>query len=363
MSGLLLKGVSKRYGNGINAVSNFNLELTKGELTVLAGPKGSGKSTIINMICGLETADEGEIFIDQHNCAGLLPKEREVAVIFPSHTFYPGHTVYDNLDFSLRLVKCSKEERHNRIMKTAEDMGISDTLKKLPENLTSAESFNLILARAVIREPKIILIDEPFPDIPSPEQELFWNAIVEVNKKFRYTVIVATNNPEQALAIKARTVVLKNGYIQQIDSVEKIYENPTNVYVAQFINKFNMTTTEGVLNENEEGGLELFIDKASVVIPIDAPENKKLKSYVEREVTVGIRRNSLRPEKNAEKGVKGRIEEITEENGVRKGLFKSKLFEANITIDETIKKGDKVALQAGKGSFFIFDRDTGKTIF
>ncbi len=362
MSGLLLKGVSKRYGNGINAVSNFNLELAKGELTVLAGPKGSGKSTILNIICGLETADEGEIIIDQQNCAGLAPKERGVCVVFPSHTFYPGHTVYENLEFSLKLVKCQKAERRERIMKTVEALGIADTLEKLPEELTPAQSFEAILARAVVREPKIILIDEPFPDIPTEEQELFWQAMVDLNKKFRHTMIVATNNPEQALAIKARTVVLKNGYIQQIDAVDRICENPANVYVAQFINRFNMTTAEAVLSENEAGGLSLLIDKVSAEIPVIAPENKKLSSYIGREVTVGIRRSLLVPKKNAEQGIKGKIDEVTEENGVRKGMFKSKLFDAEITLDDTMKKGDKVALQAVEGSIFIFDRDTGKTI-
>ena len=362
MSGLLLKGVSKRYGNGINAVSNFNLELAKGELTVLAGPKGSGKSTILNIICGLETADEGEIIIDQQNCAGLAPKERCVCVVFPSHTFYPGHTVYENLEFSLKLVKCQKAERRERIMKTVEALGIADTLEKLPEELTPAQSFEAILARAVVREPKIILIDEPFPDIPTEEQELFWQAMVDLNKKFRHTMIVATNNPEQALAIKARTVVLKNGYIQQIDAVDRICENPANVYVAQFINRFNMTTAEAVLSENEAGGLSLLIDKVSAEIPVIAPENKKLSSYIGREVTVGIRRSLLVPKKNAEQGIKGKIDEVTEENGVRKGMFKSKLFDAEITLDDTMKKGDKVALQAVEGSIFIFDRDTGKTI-
>jgi ABC-type sugar transport system ATPase subunit len=186
--------------------------------------------------------------------------------------------------------------------------------------------------------------------------------MVDLNKKFKHTMIVATNNPEQALAIKARTVVLKNGYIQQIDAVDRICENPANVYVAQFINRFNMTTAEAVLSENEAGGLSLLIDKVSAEIPVIAPENKKLSSYTGREVTVGIRRSLLVPKKNAEQGIKGKIDEVTEENGVRKGMFKSKLFDAEITLDDTMKKGDKVALQAVEGSIFIFDRDTGKTI-
>ncbi|MBR2742468.1 MAG: ABC transporter ATP-binding protein [Clostridia bacterium] len=361
MSGLLLKGVSKRYGNGINAVSNFNLDLSTGELVVLAGPKGSGKSTILNIICGLEAADEGEIFIEQQSCAGVTPKDRDVSVIFPSHTFYPGHTVYENLEFSLRLVKLPAAKRRERIMKAAEDMGITGILESLPEELAPAESFAAILARAVIREPKIILIDEPFPDIPPSEQELFWQAIINLNKKFKLTMLVATNNPEQALALKARTVVLKNGYIQQVDGVRKIYETPANVYVAQFINHFHMTTVEGVLSEGESGYV-LSIDKASSVIPVFAPENKKLSNYVGREVTVGIRHNGLKPSRHAESGIKGRFEEVRDENGVRTGFFKSKLFDTLVDVDASVKAGDKVTLEISEGSFFIFDRDTGKTI-
>lgn len=362
MSDLLLKGVSKRYLNGINAVSNFNLELSDGELVVLAGPKGAGKSTILNIICGLEKLDEGEVFIDAQSSIDISAKERGVAIIFPCHELYPNNTVYENLEFSLRLMKCPRSQREDKIMKVAKDMELTEVLEKLPEDLTPAENFAAILARCVIKNPKVILIDEPFPDMPSSEQEMFWQAIINLNKKFKHTMLVATNNPEEALAMKARTVILKNGYIQQVDNVSNIYKNPANIYVAQFINHFNMTTIEGSLSEKGDGALELVIDKGSISIPVNAPDNKKLGNYIGREVTVGIRHCCLKPNKNSDDGVKGKIDEVIIEDGKRLGMFKSKLFDARVYIDDAIREGDKVSLTIGEGSFFVFDRDTGKTI-
>jgi multiple sugar transport system ATP-binding protein len=364
MSGLLLKGISKRYLNGINAVSNFNLELADGEMIVIAGSAGAGKSTLLNIICGLETLDEGEIFIDSQSICEILPKDRKVAIIFPCHELYPNNTVYENLEFSLRLTKCPRSQIREKILKVAKELELVEFLDKMPNVLTPTEQFAAILARCVIKNPKIILIDEPFPSMDNEFQSYFRQAILTLNKKFNLTMIIATNNPDEVLAMSARTVILKNGYIQQVDNVKSIYQNPANFYVAQFMHHFNMTFFDAVLTEKNKEQLELFAEKGAMKFNLPLMRyNEKLKQYMNKEVLVGIRHFQLYIDDENADGISGEIDEIEVScDGQRYAYFKSKVIDIKIPIDSGYHEGDKINLSLKDKDLLIFDKDTGKTI-
>lgn len=356
---LLLKGISKRYLNGINAVSNFNLELSDGEFLVIGGSAGSGKSTILKIICGLEKADEGNIFIEKVSISNIMPKDRKVAIIFPCHELYPNNTVYENLEFSLRITKCPRFQMKDIIMSVAQDLEISDILDKMPSELSKTQHFAAILARCVIKRPKILLIDEPFDDMDISTQNHFSQAIITLNKKFKLTTIVATSNANEALAMNARTMILKNGYVQQVDNVSNIYKNPVNIYVAQFINQFNMTTTEAVLIE-DKGLLKLKFDKGAISL-LSLP-NEKIKSYINKEVLVGIRDNKLKISEKSTDGIECQIEEIEISNSQSFAYLKSKRFDIKLPITSKYNEGDIVNLVVEDDGVFVFDKDTGKTI-
>ena len=199
--------------------------------------------------------------------------------------------------------------------------------------------------------------------MPLEYQQSFWKAVLDLNEKFKITILLATNNPEEAFSLDVRTVILRNGYIQQIDNVANLQEKPANLYVAQFVNDMNMTTLEGVLEQGDDGTVKLIIDKGAIKVDISAAEdNKRLKNYIGRDVTAGIRHDFLKIAKNDELGIKGKIEQVSADADKNTALFKSKLFDAWICVGADVKEGDKISLEVNENAVFVFDRDTGKTI-
>ena len=235
MAGLKLNGVNKIYPSGENALFNINFETKDKEFIVVVGGEASGKSTLLRVVAGLEEPSSGEIYIDDKDVTDVEPKDRDVAMVFRSSTLYPALNVFDNMAFGLRLRKAPQALIEQRVKAAAAILGLNDVLYRKPKALTAAAKQRVAIGRAIVREPKLYLFDEPLSGLDDNLRADMLNVIINLQARMEGTFVYATKNLAEALAIGTRIVVLKNGLIQQIDTPENLYDYPANAYVAFYI--------------------------------------------------------------------------------------------------------------------------------
>jgi len=230
-----LQGVNKVYENLFQAVHNFNLEIKEHELIVFVGPSGCGKSTTLRMIAGLEAITTGDLFIDGKYCNELSSKQRDVAMVFQSYALYPHMSVYENMAFGLQIRNYSKEEIDARVRRAAEILQISELLKNYPKELSGGQKQRVALGRAIVRESKLFLMDEPLSNLDAKLRVSMRSEIIKLHKQLNATTIYVTHDQTEAMTMASRIVVMKKGVIQQIGTPEEVYESPANKFVASFI--------------------------------------------------------------------------------------------------------------------------------
>ena len=235
MAGLKLNGVNKVYPSGENALFNINFETKDKEFIVVVGGEASGKSTLLRVVAGLEEPSSGEIYIDDKDVTDVEPKDRDVAMVFRSSTLYPALNVFDNMAFGLRLRKAPQALIEQRVKAAAAILGLNDVLYRKPKALTAAAKQRVAIGRAIVREPKLYLFDEPLSGLDDNLRADMLNVIINLQARMEGTFVYATKNLAEAMAIGTRIVVLKNGLIQQIDTPENLYDYPANAYVAFYI--------------------------------------------------------------------------------------------------------------------------------
>ena len=235
MEGLKLNGVNKIYPSGENALFNINFETKDKEFIVVVGGEASGKSTLLRVVAGLEEPSSGEIYIDDKDVTDVEPKDRDVAMVFRSSTLYPALNVFDNMAFGLRLRKAPQALIEQRVKAAAAILGLNDVLYRKPKALTAAAKQRVAIGRAIVREPKLYLFDEPLSGLDDNLRADMLNVIINLQARMEGTFVYATKNLAEAMAIGTRIVVLKNGLIQQIDTPENLYDYPANAYVAFYI--------------------------------------------------------------------------------------------------------------------------------
>ena len=235
MAGLKLNGVNKIYPSGENALFNINFETKDKEFIVVVGGEASGKSTLLRVVAGLEEPSSGEIYIDDKDVTDVEPKDRDVAMVFRSSTLYPALNVFDNMAFGLRLRKAPQALIEQRVKAAAAILGLNDVLYRKPKALTAAAKQRVAIGRAIVREPKLYLFDEPLSGLDDNLRADMLNVIINLQARMEGTFVYATKNLAEAMAIGTRIVVLKNGLIQQIDTPENLYDYPANAYVAFYI--------------------------------------------------------------------------------------------------------------------------------
>jgi len=248
MAGLKLHKVTKRCTTGLATVSDFSIDIEDREFTVFAGPSGCGKSTILRMIAGLEDISEGELYIDDKLMNGLTPKERDIAMVFQSCAIYPDCSVYENLSHGLKLRKVPTEEIEKRISEAAGLLSLAELLDSKPNELTDCQKQLISLGRAIVREPKVLLMDEPFSNLNQELRGQMRTEIAKLHKHLQITFVYVTNDSAEAMALGTRIVVINDGTIQQTGSPDDLYNNPKNMFVASFIgsphlNKFQKFDT------------------------------------------------------------------------------------------------------------------------
>ena len=240
----MLEGVGKVFGGGIVAVDDVSLEIASGEFLVLVGPSGCGKSTLLRMIAGLEDATSGTIAIDGRDVTGLPPRSRDVAMVFQSYALYPHMSVRENLGDGLRVRKTPKKEAERRVTEVAKLLGLEDMLERKPGALSGGQRQRVAMGRAIVREPKAFLMDEPLSNLDAKLRVSMRASLASLHSRLRTTTIYVTHDQVEAMTLGQRVAVLRDGRVQQVDTPQALYTRPTNLFVAAFIGSPAMNLVE-----------------------------------------------------------------------------------------------------------------------
>ena len=240
MANVSLRHVYKIYDGGVTAVTDFNLEIADKEFIILVGPSGCGKSTTLRMIAGLEDISKGELYIGDTLANDVAPKDRDIAMVFQNYALYPHMTVYDNMAFGLKLRKFSKEEIKRRVEEAARILGIEQYLDRKPKALSGGQRQRVALGRAIVRNPKVFLLDEPLSNLDAKLRAQMRTEISKIYQRLGTTFIYVTHDQTEAMTMGTRIVVMKDGFIQQVDTPQHLYDMPCNMFVAGFIGESNI---------------------------------------------------------------------------------------------------------------------------
>ncbi|AKL95902.1 maltodextrin import ATP-binding protein MsmX [Clostridium aceticum] len=282
MSAIKLENIYKRYSNDVIAVDNFNLQISEKEFIVLVGPSGCGKSTTLRMIAGLESISEGSLYIGDQKVNDQPPKERDIAMVFQNYALYPHMNVYDNMAFGLKLKKYNKEEIKRRVKQAAVILDIENYLHRKPKELSGGQRQRVALGRAIVREPRVFLMDEPLSNLDAKLRVQMRTEISKLHKKLETTFVYVTHDQVEAMTMADRIVIMKEGVVQQIGKPSEVYDYPANMFVGGFIGSPPMNFIEGKLEKNH-----LILGKQQLAIsPVHL---EKLKTYNDKKIILGIR--------------------------------------------------------------------------
>ncbi|MGQ9779787.1 MAG: ABC transporter ATP-binding protein [Bacillota bacterium] len=290
MAKVILDHVTKRFPNGVVAVNDATLEVKDREFVVLVGPSGCGKSTTLRMIAGLEEVTQGNIYIGDTLVNDVPPKDRDIAMVFQSYALYPHMTVYDNMAFGLKLRKFPKAEIDRRVREAARILEIEHLLDRKPKALSGGQRQRVALGRAIVREPKVFLMDEPLSNLDAKLRVQMRAELSKLHNRLQTTVIYVTHDQIEAMTMGDRIVVLNDGIIQQVGTPLDVYDNPINLFVATFIGTLPMNTMNAVLKQ--EGG-RIYADLGSFRLYIPEGKFKTIGKYIGQEVIVGIRPENI----------------------------------------------------------------------
>ncbi len=253
MSTVSLRHIKKVYDNAVTAVHDFSLEIADKEFIVLVGPSGCGKSTTLRMVAGLEEISDGELYIDDNLVNNVEPKDRDIAMVFQSYALYPHMTVEENLAFSLKIKKVPKEEVDRKVQEAAEILGITEYLKRRPKALSGGQRQRVAIGRAIVREPKVFLMDEPLSNLDAKLRNQMRAEIIKLRQRINTTFIYVTHDQTEAMTLGDRIVIMKDGHIMQIGTPQEVFEQPKNIFVAGFIGTPQMNFFDGDLVKSGEG--------------------------------------------------------------------------------------------------------------
>jgi multiple sugar transport system ATP-binding protein len=289
MAGIAIDDVSKVYGDGTQAVSSLTIDVRDGEFIVLVGPSGCGKTTALRMVAGLESITSGTIRIDDRVVNAVPPKERDIAMVFQNYALYPHMTVYDNMAFGLRLRKLPKTEIDRRVREAAGILGLEEFLPRKPKALSGGQRQRVAMGRAIVREPKAFLMDEPLSNLDAKLRVQMRSEIARIQDHLNVTTLYVTHDQVEAMTMGDRVAVIRKGVLQQVDTPQYLYDHPENLFVAGFIGSPSMNMVEATLSRDdgvgatEFGGIRLTIPQE---VFADRPA---LEGYAGRSVILGIR--------------------------------------------------------------------------
>lgn len=295
MAPVTLDRITKVYPNGFQAVTDLSLELEDGEFMVLVGPSGCGKSTALRMIAGLEDVTDGSLVIDGKTVNEVEPKDRDIAMVFQNYALYPQMSVRENIAFPLKLRKVEKGALHRQVQEAAEILELTEQLDKKPGQLSGGQRQRVAMGRAIVRRPKLFLMDEPLSNLDAKLRVQMRADIAGIQRELGVTTFYVTHDQVEAMTMGDRVAVIKDGHLQQVDAPENLYANPDNVFVAAFIGSPSMNLFEGVVSrDGSTGAYSVQLGSQSIAVPTEAIEARPaLASYLDQPVVVGIRPEDL----------------------------------------------------------------------
>ncbi|MDD7795282.1 ABC transporter ATP-binding protein [Clostridium sp. 'White wine YQ'] len=366
MANLSLKNICKVYPGDVTAVSDFSLDIEDKEFIVFVGPSGCGKSTTLRMIAGLEDISSGEIYIDGNLVNDLAPKDRDIAMVFQNYALYPHMTVYDNIAFGLKLRKTPKSEIDIKVRDAAKILDIEHLLDRKPKALSGGQRQRVAMGRAIVRDAKVFLLDEPLSNLDAKLRNQMRAEIAKLHQSLGTTFIYVTHDQTEAMTLGTKIVVMRDGIIQQVASPTEIYNHPSNMFVAGFIGSPQMNFLYGhVVIENEtavlkclDSNMKLSTDKANIL---------KDKRYIDQEMIIGVRPEDIKlVDSNLDSStLKGKIEVI--ENLGAEVFLHITSGDRNLIIKTTPKDnlsvGSELYFTFNIDKIHIFDKEEQNTIF
>jgi len=374
MASLSLRNIYKKYPGGVIAASDINLEIRDKEFIVLVGPSGCGKSTTLRMVAGLEEITEGELYIGDRLVNDIAPKDRDIAMVFQNYALYPHMTVYENMAFGLKLRRMPKNEISRKVEEAAKILDLTHLLDRKPKAMSGGQRQRVALGRAIVRDPKVFLLDEPLSNLDAKLRAQMRTEISKLHKRLGTTFIYVTHDQTEAMTMGDRIVVMKDGFIQQIDTPNELYERPVNQFVAGFLGSPQMNfidshlTKEGNQYVLEFGSKESNGNRFKIAIP-EAKASAELESYVGREVIMGMRPECIHDEEmyisNATTGIIECSVELTEMMGAETFLYlncEGIPLVARVSPRTTTKMQDVIKVALDPNRIHLFDKETEKAI-
>jgi len=368
MSSLSLKEIGKVYPNGFEAVKDFNLDIEDKEFIIFVGPSGCGKTTTLRMIAGLEDITSGELYIDGKLMNDVEPKDRDIAMVFQNYALYPHMTVYDNMAFGLTLRKMPKDEIDKKVHEVAKILDLESLLDRKPKALSGGQRQRVAMGRAIVREPKVFLMDEPLSNLDAKLRVQMRAEIAKLHQRLGTTIIYVTHDQTEAMTLGTRIVVMKDGVVQQVDSPQKLYDEPVNLFVAGFMGSPQMNFIPAtVLQEGEDIKLKLD-DQHLITLPKQKAQKLIDGGYINKEVIMGIRPEDLddTPEV-VEKSNTSFISTVSvyELLGAEVFLYfdiANTSVIARVEADTKTRAGDSIKIAIDAEKIHVFDKDSELTI-
>ena len=364
MASVTYEHVTKQFGDVI-AVNDLNLAIDDKEFIVLVGPSGCGKTTALRLLAGLEEVTKGDVRIGDRVVNDVAPKDRDIAMVFQSYALYPHMSVFDNMAFALKLRKMPKQEIKKRVQDTAEILGIQELLDRKPRQLSGGQRQRVALGRAIVREPKVFLFDEPLSNLDAKLRVAMRTEITKMHQHLQTTFIYVTHDQTEAMTMASRIAVINKGILLQLDTPQVLYDTPDNMFVAGFLGAPAMNFFKGKVRKDNS---HFIFETPTFKVPF--PDNKKgIKDYVDKSVVLGIRPEDIHnpafvtPGKNTAT-VESKVE-VTELMGNEINLYLvtgQDSIVARVDPRTDYKIGDKVQVLFDVDKTHVFDPDTEKAI-
>ena len=368
MASLKLEHIGKKYPNGFEAVKDFNLEIEDKEFIIFVGPSGCGKSTTLRMIAGLEDISSGELLIDEKRMNEIEPKDRDIAMVFQNYALYPHMTVYENMAFGLKLRKAKKDEIDKKVRDAAKILDLESLLDRKPKMLSGGQRQRVAMGRAIVRNPKVFLMDEPLSNLDAKLRVQMRLEISKLHERLGATIVYVTHDQTEAMTLGTRIVVMRDGIIQQVDSPQNLYNYPQNLFVAGFIGSPQMNFLECDCAD-QNGQLCLKFANYSIPVPASKVDALRKGNYLNKRVILGIRPEDVNdseifieasPHNVIESDVK-----VYELLGAEVYLYfeiEGTQITARVNPRTTARAGDTVKIALDMEKAHIFDKETEQII-